>query len=144
MAGSSTVSLLPAQEGGEVANEVTRVSTSYVEVSCHFLRAEMYSLKTGLSVLALPFIYCTDLDKWLILSEFLSLSMKWLQYWPLTRLPLTVSENYNNNSEKANDVEYNDQKLRCWICLRHCWKGFSEMWANVCEHNFKIMKVFYF
>ena len=46
MAGSSTVSLLPAQEGGEVANEVTRVSTSYVEVSCPFLRAEMYSLKT--------------------------------------------------------------------------------------------------
>ena len=54
------------------------------------------------SVLTLPFTYCTDLDRWRFLSEFLSLSVKWLQYWPLTCLPLTVSENYNNNSNKAN------------------------------------------
>ena len=80
-----------------------------VEVFCHFLRAEIYSLKTSLSVLALPFIYCTDLDKWLTLSEFLSLSMKcpWNES-TIDHSPLTVSENYKNNSKKATsqDAEY--------------------------------------
>lgn len=76
MAGSSTVSLLPAQEGSEVRNEVTHVSPLYTEAFSHFLRAEVYSLKTCLSVLTLPFTYRTDLDKRRFLSEFLSLSVK--------------------------------------------------------------------